>query len=56
MQFNNQIKTSDSGMCDSETYYEIEDLYQAFKERMIKELAVSSPELWMKGILIDKPK
>ena len=54
MQFNNQIKTSDSGMCDSETYYEIEDLYQAFKERMIKELAVSSPDMRTLGVLINK--
>jgi len=37
MDFENTIKTDDHGMCDGETHYTIEDMYQAFKARMQEE-------------------
>ncbi len=42
MDFNNQIETEDCGMCDSTTYYSIEDVYQAFKERLLEEMKLES--------------
>lgn len=38
MDFENSIKTDDPGMCGGQTYYTIEELYQAFKERMHHEI------------------
>jgi hypothetical protein len=38
--FSNQIKTLPTGMSDSVEYLDIEDLYQAFKERMVEESAI----------------
>ena len=43
--FRQNIETDDPGMAGGTSYYDIEDLYQAFKARMIKELAARSDEL-----------
>ncbi|MBL1352949.1 MAG: hypothetical protein COA61_006410 [Zetaproteobacteria bacterium] len=37
--FEQSIETEDCGMCASTTHYTIEDIYNAFKERMDKENA-----------------
>jgi len=45
MNFKNQIITDDPGMCNNKTYYEIEDLYQAFKERYQKEIKLKGTKI-----------
>ncbi len=52
--FENSIKTDDSGMCSGETYYTIEELYQAFKDRLCKELVAKNDELLFPAGLEDK--
>ena len=37
MEWDNSIKTEDHGMAGGESYYSLEDLYQAFKERLMTE-------------------
>ena len=51
--FDQNIETDNSGMAGGTSYYDIEDLYQAFKERLIKELAVRSDELLNDAEVID---
>ena len=51
--FDQNIETDNPGMAGGTSYYDIEDLYQAFKERMIKELAVRSDELLNNAEIID---
>lgn len=51
--FDQGIKTEDKGMAGGETYYDIEELYQAFKERLTNELMVRSDELLNDANVID---
>lgn len=51
--FDQSIETDNPGMAGGTSYCDIEDLYQAFKERIIKELAVSSDELLSHASLVD---
>ena len=39
MDWTNNIITEDSGMADSQTWYSLEELYQAFKQRFLEEAA-----------------
>ena len=47
------IETENCGMSGGTSYYDIEDLYQAFKERIIEELKIRSSELLNDAELID---
>jgi len=51
--FDQGIETEDCGMAGGTSYYDIEDLYQAFKERMLKELVVASPESLNDAEIVD---
>jgi predicted nuclease with TOPRIM domain len=45
MEWSNTIKAGSSGMCGFQDYYTIEDLYQAFKERLMEKLVAKNDEL-----------
>jgi hypothetical protein len=44
MDWTDQIKVDVSGMSGGESYYDFEDLYQAFKERFLEELKHETEE------------
>ena len=41
--YENMLITEDSGMCAGETHYTLEEIYQAFKERLVRELKETCP-------------
>ena len=51
--FDQNIETDNPGMAGGTSYYDIEELYQAFKDRLIRELAVRSDELLNDAEVID---
>lgn len=51
--FDQGIETENNGMAGGASYYDIEDLYQAFKDRLIKELRVNTDELMNYAEIID---
>jgi hypothetical protein len=51
--FDQSIETDDCGMAGGTSYYSIEEIYQAFKERLVTELVAHTDELLNNANLID---